>query len=73
MNKSKNKNLNRKIISSSTSVIISLSLVLFVVGLLSLVLINAQKLSNYIKENVGFSIMIKENTNQFEIKKSITV
>jgi len=69
MNKSKNKNLNRKIISSSTSVIISLSLVLFVVGLLSLVLINAQKLSNYIKENVGFSIMIKENTNQFEIKK----
>ena len=32
-------------------------------------LINAQKLSNYIKENVGFSIMIKENTNQFEIKK----
>ena len=69
MNKSKNKTLNRKIISSSASVIISLSLVLFVVGLLSLALINAQKLSNYIKENIGFSIMLKENTNQFEIKK----
>ena len=69
MNKSKNKTLNRKIISSSASVVISLSLVLFVVGLLSLALINAQKLSNYIKENIGFSIMLKENTNQFEIKK----
>ena len=69
MNKSKNKTLNRKIISSSASVIISLSLVLFVVGLLSLALINAQKLSNYIKENIGFSIMLKENTNQFEVKK----
>ena len=69
MNKSKNKTLNRKIISSSASVVISLSLVLFVVGLLSLALINAQKLSNYIKENIGFSIMLKENTNQFEVKK----
>ena len=69
MNKSKNKTLNKKIISSSASVIISLSLVLFVVGLLSLALINAQKLSNYIKENIGFSIMLKENTNQFEVKK----
>jgi cell division transport system permease protein len=34
-----------------------------------LALINAQKLSNYIKENIGFSIMLKENTNQFEVKK----
>ena len=66
MNKRKNKSLNRKIISSSISVIISLSLVLFVVGLLSLVLINTQRLSNYVKENVGFSIMIKENIKEIE-------
>jgi len=67
MNKRKNKSLNRRIISSSISVIISLSLVLFVVGLLSLVLINAQRLSNYVKENVGFSIMIKENIKEIEL------
>ena len=66
MNKRKNKSLNRRIISSSISVIISLSLVLFVVGLLSLVLINTQRLSNYVKENVGFSIMIKENIKEIE-------
>jgi len=67
MNKQKNKSLNRKLISSSASVVISLSLVLFVVGLLSLVLINAQNLSNYIKENIGFSIMLKENAKQVEV------
>ena len=67
MRNKKNKSLNRKIVSSSVSVIISLSLVLFVVGLLSLVLINAQKLSNYVKENIGFSIMIKEDVKEIEL------
>ena len=64
MNKRKNKTLNRKIVSSSVSVIISLSLVLFVLGLLSLFLINAQRLTNYVKENVGFSIMINDNIKE---------
>ena len=67
MRNKKNKSLNKKIVSSSVSVIISLSLVLFVVGRLSLVLINAQKLSNYVKENIGFSIMIKEDIKEIEL------
>ena len=67
MRNKKNKSLNKKIVSSSASVIISLSLVLFVVGLLSLILINAQKLSNYVKENIGFSIMIKEDVKEIEL------
>jgi len=65
----KNKTLNRRILSSSASVIISLSLVLFVVGLLSLVLINVQKLSDYIKENIGFTIMLKDGRNDIETLK----
>ena len=69
MKTSKNKSLNRRILSSSASVVISLSLVLFVVGLLGLVLINAQRLSNYVKENVGFTIMLKEDVNEMEIIK----
>ncbi|MDC1063963.1 permease-like cell division protein FtsX [Flavobacteriales bacterium] len=67
MRKKKYKSFNKKIVSSSVSVIISLSLVLFVVGLLSLVLINAQKLSNYVKENIGFSIVIKEDIKEIEL------
>jgi len=66
MTKHKNKFLKRKIWSSSASVILSLSLVLFVVGLLSLVLLNSQKLSNYVKENIGFTIMLKDSIPQVE-------
>tara|TARA_B100000768_G_scaffold156292_1_gene153785 strand:+ start:304 stop:1182 length:879 start_codon:yes stop_codon:yes gene_type:complete len=62
-----NTSLNRRILSSSASVVISLSLVLFVIGLLGLVLINAQRLSNYVKENIGFTIMLKEGINEIEI------
>jgi len=69
MKTSKNKTLNRRILSSSTSVVISLSLVLFVVGLLSLFLINAQKLSDYVKENIGFTIMLKDGVNEIETLK----
>lgn len=69
MKTNKNKSLNRRILSSSTSVVISLSLVLFVVGLLALVLINAQRLSDYVKENVGFTIMLKDGINEIETLK----
>jgi cell division transport system permease protein len=58
-----------KIISSSASVIISLSLVLFVVGLLSLIMLNTQKLSDYIKENIGFTIMLKDGATEIETIK----
>lgn len=69
MKTTKNKSLNRRISSSSASVVISLSLVLFVVGLLGLVLINAQRLSDYVKENVGFTIMLKDGINEIETLK----
>ena len=62
-----NTSLNKRILSSSASVVISLSLVLFVIGLLGLALINAQRLSNYVKENIGFTIMLKEGVNEIEI------
>ena len=64
-----NKSLNRKIISSSASVVVSLSLVLFVVGLLALFLINTQKLSDYIKENIGFTIMLNDEISEIETIK----
>lgn len=69
MNTTKNKFLNRQIISSSASVVISLSLVLFIIGLLGLLIINAQKVSNYLKENIGLTIMLKENITEIEITK----
>lgn len=61
--------LTKTIFSPSISVIISLSLVLFVLGLLGLVVLNAKQLSNYMKENIGFSIMIKESASDLDVLK----
>ena len=55
MRKSTSKNNS----SSGASIIISLSLVLFVVGLLAFVLINTNKVSNKMKESIVFTIMLK--------------
>ena len=61
-----NKLLKWKIFSSSASVVISLSLVLFIVGLLGLILINAQRLTDYVKENIGFTIMLKDGLTEIQ-------
>lgn len=57
----------QKLKTSSVTVIISLALVLFMLGLLGLVVINAKKLSNHIKENVGFQVVLKDTTTQAEL------
>ena len=53
---------------SSISTIISLSLVLFVVGILALVLINAKQISNEIKENIIVSIMLHDSNDDVSIE-----
>lgn len=50
----------RRIKTSTFTVVISLSLVLFMLGLLGLVVLNARKLSNHIKENIGFQVILKD-------------
>ena len=44
--------------SSSLSSIISNSLVLFLLGILLLLLFNAKRLSDFVKENIGFSVIL---------------
>jgi len=69
MKNTKSNSLYNSVLSSSTSIVISLSLVLFVLGLLALLIINTQNLSNYIKENIGFTIIINSTTNEIDIIK----
>jgi cell division transport system permease protein len=59
--------LSKKTIASQITVVISLALVLFMLGLLGLVVINAKQLSNHIKENIGFQIVLKDTTSQIEL------
>jgi cell division transport system permease protein len=46
--------------TSGATVIISLSLVLFMLGTLGLLIINANKLTTHFKENVGFQVYLKD-------------
>ena len=66
MNDKNEKYSHRKIRSSFFSTIVSLSLVLFVLGLLGLVVLNAKKLSDYVKENIGLSIILKDSIRDAE-------
>lgn len=59
--------LSKKTLSSQITVVISLALVLFMLGLLGLIVVNARQLSNHIKENVGFQIVLKDTTSQVEL------
>jgi cell division transport system permease protein len=62
-----NRTTSQKLKTSSVTVVISLALVLFMLGLLGLVVINAKKLSNHIKENIGFQIVLKDTTTTAEL------
>lgn len=62
-----NRTTTQKLKTSAVTVVISLALVLFMLGLLGLVVINAKKLSNHIKENIGFQIVLKDTTSTAEL------
>ena len=64
MARQEDKFYNRKIRTSHFSTVISITLVLFMLGLLGLLLLHTKKLSDYAKENIGFSIMIKEGVKE---------
>lgn len=64
-----NKTLQSRIKTSSVTVVISLSLVLFLLALVGWVFINANLIVNHVKENVGFQVFIKEDAAQPDIDR----
>jgi len=64
----------RRLATSYVTTVISITLVLFMLGLLGMLVLHAKKLSDYVKENIGFSIMIKEGVKEidiFELQKKL--
>jgi cell division transport system permease protein len=51
----------RRYQSSKVTTIVSITLVLIMLGLLALTIVHARKLSDYVKENIGFRVYIKED------------
>lgn len=52
---------------SNITAMVSISLVLFMLGLLGLILLYANALSGYVKENIGFTIYMKDEAKEVDI------
>lgn len=57
----------RRLRASYVTSVVSIALVLFMLGLLGLIMLNARRLSDYVKENIGFSVIMKDNVPESNI------
>lgn len=48
--------------------LVSITLVLLMLGILGLVLVNSQKLSDYVREKIGFTLVLHDNLKKTEIE-----
>lgn len=69
MSSSFDKYQKRRLISSYFSVALSIALVLFLLGLLGLLVINAKKVADHFKEQVTMTIYLKDTAKDVEIKQ----
>jgi len=58
----------RKLVGSSITTVVSLSLVLFMLGLLGIIILNTSKLSDNLKENIGIQIILNEKAKEVDIQ-----
>ncbi|MDA0177676.1 MULTISPECIES: cell division protein FtsX [Mesoflavibacter] len=59
----------RRLISSYFSVVISIALVLFLLGIVGFLLLNAKKVTDFMKENVNVTVYLKDTAKDVEIKQ----
>ena len=63
MGKTDNKIMRRRIANAYLSSVISISLVLLLVGVASMLLVNAKGVSDYFKENMQISVLMKQDVS----------
>ena len=66
----------RRLISSYFSVVISISLVLFLLGMLGLLVLNTKKVADHFKEQIALTVYLNDNAKEVEIeqlKKSLAM
>lgn len=59
----------RRLISSYFSVVLSIALVLFLLGVLGLLVLNTKKLADHFKEQITISVFLKDNAKPIEIEQ----
>ena len=63
--------MERRLTSSYIMVIISISLMLYVLGLLLVFVINSNSLINNLRENIGIEVMVKDDYDEDELRFAI--
>lgn len=69
MSKPKPRKLRKSLFSSYFTTTLSISMILFLFGLLGLLLINARKLSDYVMENIGVTLILKDGSREADVLK----
>ena len=69
MARQEDKIIGRRLKSSYISTVVSITLVLFVLGLLGLIILQAQKLSDHMRESIAVSLFIEEDTAEQPIRQ----
>ena len=59
----------RRVAGSYFMSLMSITLVLFLLGVFALLMMHAQKLSNHLKENIGFEVVMNSNVKEANILK----
>ncbi len=69
MASSPDKFARRRARSSAVSTVVGISLVLFMLGILTVLILNAQKLSNYVKENIQVQLFLDDAANEADVMR----
>ena len=74
MKNKESKLIQRRLRSSYATSIVSISLVLCMLGAIGILLLTAHRISKYVKENVGFSVFLKDQVKEadiYQLKKTL--
>lgn len=69
MASSATRNTRKRIFTSHLTSIISITMVIFLLGVVSILMMSANKLSTYVKENIGFSIILNDEVREMEVMR----
>ncbi len=59
--------LKTRIFRSYLTSTVSISMVLFLIGMFGVVVLNAERLATYVRENIGFTLILNDNVKEIEV------
>lgn len=61
--------LKKRIFKSYLTSTISIAMILFLIGVLGMVLLNAERLARYVRENIGFTLVLNDEVEEAQIAR----